>query len=233
MRRTCTLTVPGGNTYLILGSHLEALQHQGASLGNTLVPILLRLGMPGTVTLQPVTARQLLAEIDGLAERSRNDHFPAVQFLDHQQTRLGEMVAWTAETTICNDKTTRLLISEQGIRVIVQDFPPPVGFRTGPGLARGEHECYFTQLRRQGDGWLGERTGEMGGTGAPVPLTLPPLPPPSRWDFARVVTGEVLWSIRHVPSPVPEALSDLIHAMGSACTDSLRLRHPLRITVGH
>lgn len=233
MRRTCTLAVPGGNTYLILASHLEALQHQGAALGNTLVPILLRLGMPGAVTLQPVTARHLLAEIDGLVERAEDQHFPAVHFLNREQSRLGELTAWVEEPAICEDETTRLFIGESAIRVVVRGFPPPVGFRTGLGLVSGEHECYFTQIRRHGEGWVGERTAQMGGTGAPVPLSLPPLPPPSRWDFAKVASGEGVWAVRHVLTPVPVALADLIHAVRSACTESLRLRHPLRITVEH
>jgi hypothetical protein len=70
----------------------------------------------------------------------------------------------------------------------------------------------------------------MGGSGAPVRLPdLPPLPPVTRWHYARVAGSPAVAVVQFTSTPAEEVFRDLLHALDAACVESLRLRRPLRI----
>lgn len=226
MRTICHFAVQGSNDYLVPLAHLELLQHFVAETGTTTFPLLLRLGGKYPVRMQPVVARALLAEWELAEPRLDGAEICGLRFRDAQGLELGGYFPSTGSSTF--GTTDRLVqATEDGIRVAIRQFPPPVGFRSGPRTDRGWYECYFSRLERTGDDWIGYRTAEMGGSGQPVPVKLPPVPPVTRWDFAHTSGAPVVDTIESMRAPVLELLGDVVHALETACNDSLRFKRPL------
>lgn len=230
MRQALTLAVHGGTAHAIPMTQVNRLQALVGELGAETFPLFLRLGAVRLVQLQPITARALLAEVEKFLPLVQGRRIPGVSFHDAQGRPLGGIYGGPDGTTIAATDTSSLSVTPWGIRVVVQQFPPPVGFRSAPGLESGQFECYFTALRHGPEITSGQRTPEMGGSGAPVTLpALPPLPPATRWDFSWVAGQVEVAATEFTETPAEVAFRDVIHAISSACTESLRMRKPLRI----
>lgn len=230
MRSALTFAVHGGTTHTIPMDHVNSLQAVISEFGAETFPLFLRLGAVRALELQPVTARTLLAEVEKFLPLVSGRRIPGVSFQDAQGNELGTMYGGVIDRELAATEESRLSVTARGIRVLVRAFPPPVGFRSSPALESGWYECYFESLRHSPDGSTGRRTPAMGGSGAPVPLPgLPSLPAATRWDFARVA-GKVAVAATEFTETTAEAVyRDLLHAVTSACTESLRTRRPLRI----
>lgn len=229
LRQTLQLSVPGGTTHIIPLARLHALQSLVGALGAQTYPLFLRTGATQAVQMQPVTARSLLAEVEKFIPLLAHSRLPALAFFNRDGEEIGSLYGSPEQMVVARDERTTVAIAPQGIRVVVRRFPPPVGFRSAPGLPSGEYECYFQVLQHGPEGTTGLRTPAMGGTGTPVPLELPPMPPPARWDTARVATPETVSATEFAERPAEEVFRDLWHALTSACTESLRLKRPLQI----
>lgn len=230
LRQALTLSVYGGTAHAIPMAHVHRLQALISELGADLYPLSLRLGTVRLAELQPVTARALLAELEKVVPLLKGRRIPAVSFQDAHGMELGGIFGGPGGTEIAVTAESQLSVTPHGIRVVVRQFPPPVGFRSGPTLESGWFECYFERLHHGPDAATGQRTPAMGGSGAPVVLEgLPPLPPATRWDFARVA-GQVSVAVTEfVETPAEVVFRDVLHAVMSACTESLRLKKALRI----
>lgn len=223
-------TVPEGGGRLVPKDHLARLQALVTEFGEGQYPLLLRLGDQRCTELQPVGARALLAEVGRFEPRLEGVNLPGIAFYDEAGRTLGGVFGGPREYTLCETEESRIDISPGGIRVLVRELPPPVGFRSRPSLERGWFECYFSSLRHAGTESTGLRTEAMGGSGRPVQLPhLPPLPPATRWHWAHVSGQAVVASSQYIETPAREAFRDLLHALTAACSDSLRLRRPLLI----
>lgn len=230
MRRALNLAVQGGTGHTVPMHRLTALQALVGEFGSDAYPLFLRLGAVRLAEFQPVTARALLAEIDKFLPLIHTRRIPGVSFQDAQQREVGGIYGGEEERVIVSTDEALLSVSGKGIRVLLRQFPPPVGFRSNPDLESGWYECYFQSLRHSPDGTTGLRTPAMGGSGAPVPLdALPALPPATRWDFALVAGKAEVRSTEFTESPAEEAYRDPLHAVTAACTECLRLRRVLRI----
>jgi len=226
----CHFAVHGSNDYVVPLNHLELLQHIVAETGTTLFPLLLRLGGKYPVRMQPVVARALLAEWEIAQANLVNSRICALYFRDANGSKLGGFFPTDNSPTF--GTAERLVQSTaEGVRVSVRQLPPPIGFRSGPRMGRGWYECYFRRLERQGENWIGYRTAEMGGSGEPVTVKLPPVPPVTRWDFARTAGTPEVTTIEGTSTPVLELLSNVVHALETSCNDSLRLKRPLHFHV--
>lgn len=211
-------------------SQVNRLQALIGEFGAETYPLFLRLGAIRRAELQPVTARSLLAEVEKFLPLMQGRRIPGVSFQDSQGRELGGIYGGADGTTIAATAASSLSVTHRGIRVVVQQFPPPVGFRSAPGLESGQYECYFVSLRHGPGATSGLRTPEMGGSGAPVTLPdLPPLPPATRWDFSWIAGQVDVAATEFTETPAEVAFRDVIHAITSACTESLRLRKALRI----
>lgn len=226
MRPLLTLSVPGGNTHTVPHAQFEMLQALVAETNTTDYPTFLRLGNIPTVRMQPIGARGLLGEVDLFTSRLRESSVPGVRFLDGDGVELGAMYARNGNTSVA---ATNWTVTPDGIKVVLNSLPPPVGFRSVPGLAAGEYQCFFSRLTFGQDECLGIRTAAMGGSGAPVILPALPVPPVTRWDLARVAGRPDVTTAEWVETPVPEVYRDILHAFVSACHEALRLRQPLSI----
>ncbi len=229
MRPTCQLSVPGSNAHSIQLHRLEALQALVAELGTVHFPLFLRLGAMPLLRVQPVTARALLAEVEAFLGRLGAWLAPGIRFWGPDGSELGVIYSRVDGKPLTEKNRVRLTVDETGIRVVVRQFPPPVGFRSAPDLPAGEFECYFTELTASAPGWLGRRSEVMTGAGSPVSLEYLPLPPVTRWDYSRVAGTPAIARVDHLLAPAPEVFRDILHALQTACTDSLRLKQPLQI----
>ncbi|HWI62951.1 MAG TPA: hypothetical protein VNT75_13980 [Symbiobacteriaceae bacterium] len=227
MRSKCQLIVPGGTTHQLLRTHLDALQDIVTDLGASTFPLFLRLGSTPRWRMQPVTARTLLAEVEKFSRGLGLRLIPGLSFRDDQGLELGNMYARADGGELVQGDKISLSPTPEGVRVILEGFPPPAGFRSRPGLPPLHYECYFTELRATGQGWEGIRTADMGGTGSPVKLPALPLPPATQWDLSRVAGRPNIWKVVYVETPASEVFRDLLHAVDTACNESLRLKVPL------
>lgn len=230
MRQALTLAVSGATTHTLPLHRLNALQDLISEFGTETYPLSLRLGAVRVAELQPVTARALLAEVEKFVPLIQGRLVPGVTFYDAQGEQVGGIYGGLTEAHIAATAESALSVTSVGIRVAMRQFPPPVGFRSDPTLESGWFACYFEALQHGPEGSTGRRTPAMGGSGAPVTLdNLPPLPPPTRWDYSRVAGSVAVSTTEFTETPAEEVYRDLLHALTSACTDSLRLRRPLRI----
>lgn len=227
MAPKCHLSVPGGTVHLVSRTQLEALQSIVTDLGAATFPLFLRLGSTPRWRMQPITARGLLAEVEKFKPGLRLRLIPGLSFRDDQGAELGSMFARADEKPLVQSEKLTLTPTPDGIRMILQGFPPPAGFRSQPGLPPLHYECYFSELRADNPGWAGIRTADMGGSGAPVALPAVPLPPATQWDYSRVAGRPAVASVIYVEPQAGEAYRDLLHAVDSACNESLRLKAPL------
>lgn len=226
MRRTCQVTVRGGTAHTIPMNHVEALQSIVTELGADAFPLFLRLGAV-PISMQPVTARALLAEFEAFVPRLRSWVVPGLRFTGLNAEELGLIYARGQDDEVIRSAGATLGLSVEGIRLTVNQFPPPVGFRSNPHLPKGQYVCYFRQILLTRDGFVGLRTEAMGGSGAPVSLPDLAIPPVTKWDIARVAGKPAIASLDYVETPAPEVYKDLIHAFTAACDEALRLRVPL------
>lgn len=230
MRQALTLAVQGGTTHAIPMGHVNRLQALISEFGADTYPLFLRLGAVQRVELQPVTARSLLAELEKALPLMKGRRMPGASFQDAHGNELGGIYGGPDGADIAATDEGRLSVTPRGIRLVLRQFPPPVGFRSNQDLESGWFECYFASLHHSPAGTTGVRTPAMGGSGAPVSLQgVPALPPATRWDFSKVA-GQVSVAVTEfVEAPVEEVFRDVLHAVMSACNESLRLKKVLRI----
>jgi hypothetical protein len=229
MHSQCLLTVSGGNIHIIPMHRLLALQAIVAELGAASFPLFLRLASTQLLRLQPVTARTLLAEVEAFMPRLKEVEASGMAFLSATGNELGRIYARAEGEPILREGDSSVGITPDGIRMVLTELPPPVGFRTAAGMPRGHFECYFERLERTSGGWQGVRTQTMGGSGAPVSLPAITLPPVTRWDSSWVSGAPVVNTANFFKAPSSEVFQDELHALETACNDSLRLKHPLHI----
>lgn len=227
MRLVCQLSVQGGTTHMLPKTPLTALQSVVEDLGADTYPLFLRLGGAPITRMQPVTARALLREVEKFREELRWRLIPGVQFRDAAGAELGSMYTVPGSPVLMTAEDLTLSVTSEGIRLLMKAFPPPVGFRSRPGLPPLHYECFFQEIQVSGADYVGIRTADMGGGDKPVTLPPIPLPPVTRWDTARVAGKPAVASLLYVETPAPEVYRDLLHAFVSACEDSLRLKVPL------
>lgn len=203
---------------------LEALQSAVSELGAETYPLFLRLGGTLKAQMQPVTSRALLAEVEQFSPLLTDLRVPCLLFRSANGSELGGIYG-----QVVGGDGLLLAPTAEGIRLVVQQFPPPVGFRSRPAMGSGQYECYFEQIERSPSGDQGIRTAAMGGSGAPVPLPALPIPPVTRWDFARTAGKPAIGLVSSAAIPALEVYKDLLHGLASACTESLRLKVPLQM----
>ncbi|HYF93195.1 MAG TPA: hypothetical protein VD969_13275 [Symbiobacteriaceae bacterium] len=223
----CHLTVPGGSAHVLSRLQLEALQSIVADVGADTIPLFLRLGSTQRWRMQPVTARALLAEMERFSRGLGLRLVPGLSFRDDQGDELGNMYARAGDEPLVRSDKLALSPTPDGIRITLEGFPPPAGFRSRPSLPPLTYECYFSEIRTDGQGWSGVRTPDMGGSGVAVPLPVVPLPPATQWDYSRVAGRPAIWSVAYVETPASEVYRDLLHALDTGCNESIRLRAPL------
>lgn len=230
MYRAITLRVQDGTIHTVPMDHLGRLQELVGELGEATYPLVLRLGAMARLDMQPVTARALLAEVEKFLPLIGGHNLAGVLFCSVDGSELGGYYGGIGETLIAEAEDCRLSVTAEGIRLAVRQFPPPVGFRSHPEMATGWYECYFASLDHSPQGTTGVRMPSMGGSGAPVQLTLvPALPPVTRWHYAHVAGQPVVAATRMTSAPAKDVFRDVIHAITAACTEALRLHRPLRI----
>lgn len=229
MRQRFLLMVPGGSTHSVSLVRLESLQRIAADAGADRFALFLRISRVRSLTLQPVTARMLLAEAEGLVPELEGLVVPGIRVRGAGDQELGIILALADNGEIAGGSTLRMYATLDGIRLVVKAVPPPVGFRSEPGLATGEYVCYFRTLVAGAEGWQGYRTEAMGGSGAPVALPEVPVPPPVRWDSAKEAGAPVVAALEPIAVPAAEVYRDILHAFISASTESLRLKRPLTL----
>lgn len=233
MASAFTLAVQGGTIHTVPLAHLGRMQDLVSELGAASYPLFLRLGAVRHTELQPVTVLALLTEVEKFSPLIADRPVAGVSFYDAAGQELGRISGGVTELPLAQTKEAALAVTPEGIRVVVEQFPPPVGFRSGPGLESGWFECYFASLELTPDGALGRRMAAMGGSGTAVRLpNLPPIPPATKWHQSRVSSGVPVASVAFTPLPASEAFRDILHAITAACTESLRLKRPLRMDRG-
>lgn len=223
----CQLSVPGGTAHTFSALQLEGLQFIVADLGAEGYPLFLRLGGTERWRMQPVTARALLREVEKFRRGLGLRLIPGLSFRDDQGEELGSMYARANDDPLGKNEKVSVTPTPSGIRLVAEGFPPPPGFRSRPGLPPLHYECYFAELRSEGQGWFGRRTAEMGGAETPVALPAVPLPPATQWDYSRVAGRPAIWSVVYVETPATEVFRDLLHALDTSCNESIRLKSPL------
>lgn len=225
------LSVPGGGAHTLSLHAVASMQEAVAELGAETSPLLLRLGGGAGLLLQPVTARALLGELERAVPLLALQQIPGLRFEGEGGSELGGLYVRRGGRPLGAADDVELSVSAEGIRVLMRRVPPPIGFRSAPGLRAGLYVCHFDSLVPQEAGWLGYRTAAMGGSGSPVPLPALPLPPVTRWDFARVAGRPVISRVVFHVSTAAEVYRQVIHAIDSACHDSIRLKAPLQVRV--
>jgi hypothetical protein len=226
MRPMFHLAVAGGTAHLLPKTAFMALQSILEGLGADTYPLFLRLGGTQESRMQPVTARVLLKEVELFSRHLRWRIIPGIQFGGTASEELGIMYSRPEGDLAQSDKVS-FTVTPEGIRLTVNMFPPPVGFRSRPGLKPLHYECFFREIHVEGTEFRGVRTADMGGTEEPVAIPPVPVPPVTRWDYSRVAGKPAVTSMRYIETPATEVYRDLIHAFVSACEESLRLRTPL------
>lgn len=230
MPQRLTLSVSEGTTHVIPFGHLTRLQVMAANQGEARFPLIIRLGAVRDITFQPVTVLAIHTELRNLVPRIQGSPIPGVRFQAADGAELGGYDGGDGEMVIARTDDAQLSITSAGIRIVVHQFPPPVGFRSGPGLEPGWYECHFDSLQFGADEVTGSRTQAMGGSGAPIRLSrLPGLPPATRWHHARVAGAPTVAVVQFTSTPAEEVFRDLLHALDAACVESLRLKRPLRV----
>jgi hypothetical protein len=126
--------VPGGTAHILSVTQLTALQAIVEDLGAEGYPLFLRLGGTPRARMQPVTARALLAEIEKFSGHLRGRLIPGLSFVDEQGEQLGYMYSRPSKGDLVQGEKVSLTPTPEGIRVTVQGFPPPPGFRSRPGM---------------------------------------------------------------------------------------------------
>ncbi|WP_374712533.1 hypothetical protein [Symbiobacterium terraclitae] len=229
MRQQLLLEAAGGTRHVVPLAHLVRMQDAIEILGADPYPLLMRLGAVRTAELQPVVAGSLLREVERVTPRLGQLPVPTLTFLDGAGAPMGAFYGGPDETEIARTDDGVVSLTAEGIRIALRRFPPPVGFRSDPGVARGWYVCCFSSLAFGPEGAQGRRTPGMGGSGAPVALPgLPPLPPVTRWHQASVAGSPAVASAVFATTPAAEVFRDLLHAITAACQEALRLRQPLR-----
>lgn len=224
------VSVPGGTEHLIPLGQLERLQEAIEFVGAEEFPLLTRLGAVDGLRLQPVRAGVLHDEMLRAAQRLAAHQVPTLTFHSPSGAALGSVFGGQGEADVAASDRARVSLTPWGIRIALRQFPPPVGFRSLPGLERGWFACFFAALRFHEEAVQGLRTPEMGGSGAPVPLPdLPPLPPVTRWHRAFVAGRPQVAEARFTFTPAPEVFRDVLHALAAATQESLRLKRALEI----
>jgi len=222
------LEVAGSTLRTVPLAQLVRMQGAVELLGADAYPTFMRLGAAGRLELQPVAAGSLLIEVERATERLGRQPVPTLTFMGEGGAVLGAMYGGHDTTEVAGSDDGQIAVTAEGIRVLLRRFPPPVGFRSEPGVARGWFVCYFSALAFGPDGAWGTRTPAMGGSGAPVAMPgLPPLPPVTRWHQANVAGSPAVAAAVFTTTPAAEVFRDLIHAVTAACQDSLRLKRPL------
>jgi len=230
LRQMLTLSVSGGTTHTVPMDHLHRLQALVSEFGADGYPLFLRAGAVRNAELQPVTARAFLAEVEKFTPLITGRRVPGLSFRSAQGLEIGSIHGGQEVRPIAANDACSVSMTGQGIRVAIHQFPPPVGFRSNPTLQSGWYECYFQSLQHTQSGTLGERTPAMGGSRSLVPLPdLPEMPPPTKWDDAKVSSGAEVAATEFTETSAEEAFRDLLHAITAACNEALRLRRPLRI----
>lgn len=222
--------VSGGTEHLIPLTHLTRLQEAVEFIGAEAFPLFMRLGAVDAMQLQPVRAGVLLDETERIGRQIAKQQVPTLAFRSASGAALGAFFGGQEETTVAHSENALVSVTPRGIRIALRQFPPPVGFRSVPGLERGWFACFFAALQFTVDGVQGLRTPEMGGSGAPVILPeLPPLPPVTRWHQAFVAGRPDVAEARFTFTPAAEVFRDVLHALTAATQEALRLRRPLQI----
>ncbi|HYF77544.1 MAG TPA: hypothetical protein VD973_10460 [Symbiobacteriaceae bacterium] len=227
MASRCQLSVPGGTVHVFSRTQLDALQSIVTDLGAATFPLFLRLGSTPRWRMQPITARTLLAEVEKFRRTLHLRLIPGMSFRDEAGAELGSMFIRADERPLIEAEKLSVAPTPEGIRLVLEGFPPPAGFRSRPGLPPMHYECYFSELRTSPEGWMGLRTPDMGGSGAPVPLPAIPLPPATKWDLSRVAGRPAVATVVYVEPPATEVYRDLLHALDTAGNESIRLKQPL------
>lgn len=224
------LTVKGANPHHLAVHRLEALQELVTDLGAEAFPLFLKLASGARRSVQPVVSGALLAEVDTFAARLEQSTVPCLYFRNQQGALMGGLYAPPAQQRRQAPRGEVLLEpTEAGIRAEAALFPPPVGFRSRPGLPTGHYECFFQRIEWQNGQPLGWRTMAMSGSGAPVPLSELRLPPATQWDFAYVSGKPAVAMVEVAMVPFSTAFEETLHGIRSACEDSLRLREPMEL----
>ncbi|MFB5083856.1 hypothetical protein [Symbiobacterium thermophilum] len=223
-------SVPGGTEHLIPFAHLSRMQEAVELLGAEDFPLLMRLGAVDGLRLQPVRAGVLHDEALRASQRLVAHQVPTLTFHSPSGAALGSLFGGQGEADVAASDSARVSLTPRGIRIALRQFPPPVGFRSTPGLERGWFACFFASLRFGEDGICGLRTPEMGGSGAPVLLPeLPKFPPVTRWHRAFVAGRPDVAEVRFAFTPAQDVFRDVLHALTAATQESLRLKRALEI----
>lgn len=221
------IVVRGGTTFPVSTIHMEALQEVVTLTGADTSPLFIRLFATQEIRMQPVTARALLAEIEAFTPKLEPWRIPGIAFRNDAGEELGRMYTrGTGKPLIKTDRLT-LLPTYEGIHLLVKQFPPPVGFRSRPDLPAGFYECYFRRLLAADDQMRGERTEEMGGSGSLVALPEIKFPPATQWDYSRVAGRPHIAEAVFIETPALTVYQDVLHAVSTACLESLRLKAPV------
>lgn len=229
--RFLTLSVSGGNKHTVRLDRVATLQDLVSSIGAEAYPQFLRIGGVTGATFQPVGARGLLREVETFSPKLAGYLVPSIRISGPDGTELGTVYPNTDGRPAGESDHLAMWAGSGGIRLTTSALPPPVGFRSHPGLEAGQHECYFARIERTPDGWRGHRAPGMGGSGAPVPLPDLPVPLPTRWDVARTAGKPDVALLSYLEVPAPEVFVDVLHVMEAACLESMRLKQPLTLRI--
>jgi hypothetical protein len=229
VRPICELSVQGGTTHTLPLLSVEGLQRFVHDFGGGQSPLFLRLGGRYDSTMQPVTSRALLAEIERFLPMLADILVPTMVFQDVGEQELGTFYDLEGGTIAAESDAISLGLQAGGLFIRTNQLPPPAGFRSRPGLKAGLYESSFSRIWRTGDGFAGERTAEMPGGAVPVALPDLPLPSVTRWHFARTAGTPTVQQLHYREVGATLVFADLLHALISACNESIRLKNPLRI----
>jgi hypothetical protein len=248
------LSVSGGSTRTLDARRFSALQAVVGDVGADKAPLFLRIGRAGGTRHQPVSVATLLKELPHIQHLLRYFLLTGAEFCTADGELLGTiwgfgdgLIAGGASAPgvgkrggalsadargagAASGANPTLHATPAGLALTVAELPPPVGFRSEPGLEPGHFRCYFRSIEVRPEGWLGHRTEEMGGSGQPVKVPAVPLPPATRWDTSRAAGSPQVGLIRFVERQALEVFADELHALEAAGTESLRLNRPLHVT---
>ncbi|HLO02069.1 MAG TPA: hypothetical protein VK191_03060 [Symbiobacteriaceae bacterium] len=250
------LSVPGGSTQTLVARRFTAMQAVVGEVGADKAPLFLRLGRAGGSRHQPVSVATLLKEMPHIQVLLGYFLITGAEFCDANGDLLGTiwgfgdgLVAGGAAASTGGGSgkgigarrgakagqglatlSPTLHAMPEGLALTVAELPPPVGFRSEPGLEPGHFRCYFRELQITPEGWLGYRTEEMGGSGQPVKVPAVALPSVTRWDASRTAGNPQVTLIRFVERQAVDVFADELHALEAAGNECLRLKRPLHVT---